>query len=177
LSVTETINNYLDHELAGDLTNVLCTGEARRMLDALPNPWPEDAPKPVEESKPVGDVSWLLKGGSLVVGGAGAIPTADHDTLLAGVRGHWRRPLALQRGDLERTFSMRARAKTTVEDILALLRAGHWPTKDAMARDYGKSHSWTGSVMWFCIREKLVKDTGTWDAIFPAAKPKRKRGV
>lgn len=176
MSVTETINNYLDHELAGDLATVLCTGHAGRLLDALPAPWPEDTPSPT--ATPYSDDlgQFLLKGGPLVVGGSKAIPTAEHDTLLDSVRGRWRRPLTLQRKDFETTFASRERRVVPVEEVLADLRAGKFQTAASLARYYDKAHSWTGSLKWFLLRNELLNNTGEWDKFFPAAKKPKQKG-
>lgn len=102
-------------------------------------------------------------------GGSGAamIPTLDHDTLIAGVRrGHWRMPPALQRQDFARTFRAKDHA-ATFDSVLAKIRAGHFRTAGELARWAGKPHNWTGSLMWLCIREKIVSDTATWHSYFP----------
>lgn len=146
----------MDHsfysELAVDPGRVLTTGpKANAMLDALEEPWTGDDPTP-------------------------ATPTLDHDPLLSSARGRWRMPLTLQRADFERTFAMKERRVVTAEEVLADLRAEKFATPAAMARYYGKRHNWTGSLMWFCIREKLVNNTGEWGTLFPkrpAAKKQR----
>lgn len=98
--------------------------------------------------------------------GAAAIPTLEHDTLLASARGRWRMPPALQRRDFERVFQAKDRT-ASFDSTLARIRAGHFRTAGALARYFGKAHSWTGSLMWLCLREKLVSDTATWHSYFP----------
>jgi hypothetical protein len=184
MSVTATINSYLDNGgLVGELVSVLTTGENWKTPQALPDPWLDETPPPPpprQEIKPIEEIAFLLKGGPVVIGGAYNIPTCDNDPLLASVsrRGRWQRPLALQRKDFETTFSMKERRVVPVEEVLIKLRAGHWPNKAALARYYGKLHSWTNSFKWFLIRERHLASTGEWDALFPkrpATKKPRQR--
>jgi hypothetical protein len=180
MTVTQTINRFLTHELPGELANVLTTGENWKAMQALPDPWEEEPPHsaPPPPLPPAEDTAWMIKGGPLVVGGAAAIPTQDHDTLLDSLRGRWKRPLTLQRKDFEARFAMKERRVVPVEEVLADLRAGKHATVAAMARYFGKPSSWVGSFMWFLIREKLVSDTATFHGYFhkrPASKKPRQR--
>jgi hypothetical protein len=185
-TVTQTINSFLTHDLPGELANVLTTGENWKAMQAIPDPWEEEEPlhsapppPPLPRDEPSEDTAWMTKGGPLVVGGAAAIPTQDHDSLLSSVRGRWKRPLTLQRKDFEARFAMKERRVVPVEEVLADLRAGKHATVAAMARYYGKPSSWIGcSFMWFLIREKLVSDTATFHGYFPkrpASKNPRQR--
>jgi hypothetical protein len=144
--------------LSETIGRVLTTGAERTArLAAIPDAWDEE------------DAGLIV--------GTPHIPTQDHDPLLNSVRGHWRRPLTLQRKDFEARFAMKERRVVPVEEVLADIRAGKFATAAAMARYYGKPPSWVGSFMWFCLREKLVSDTATFHGYFPKRRTRTCRGT
>lgn len=147
---------FYSTELPETLANVLACGDAGKLLQGLPEPWPEHQAK-LFDVKPYG---------------VDAIPTLDGaDSLLASVRVPWRQPKALQRANFEATFRMQARAVVTLEDVLARLRAHIFNTPTDFARFYGKAASWAGSMMWCCLRDGLVPDIKTWRSFFPKVRP------
>lgn len=158
------MNQAFYDTLAVDIGRVLTTGpKAEEALNALERWEPSQGTTGGDEGNP-----------SEIPTGVDAIPTLNHDALLASARGRWRMPIALQRQDFEAVFRMKAGVAVSVEDVLATIHAGTFQTAASLARFYGKRHSWVNSLMWFCLREKLVSDTATWHAYFPKRPPTKK---
>lgn len=167
---------FYSTELVETLSNVLQCGNAGKLLQGLPEPWPEEVrPTPPQTQPPVTLLDTLT---TVKPYGADNIPTLDgSDSLLASVRVRWRRPKALQRKDFELVFRCQARAVVTLEDVLARLRAGIFNTQADLARYYGKQPYWVSSLMYCCLREGLVEDMKTWQAYFPKKRPSLSRKV
>ncbi|MDE3052020.1 MAG: hypothetical protein KGJ48_19220, partial [Nitrospirota bacterium] len=177
-------NNLFYIILTERITHSLLIPPASQLLANLPHPWPEhEALPPMKPAPLVWGAPRRPRGGGGVGGESNPIralsgtalndhedqrrvPDADqYDTLLSGVRGRWRRPPAWQRDQFERI------TKQTLEQLLSGIKAKHWKTPTAMARQYGKLTSWVTTSLKYCfVREGLCSHEEA-DALFP----KRKR--
>lgn len=178
ICVKETANTDQKPDIYAALPSLLAyslsSPSSLALLKNLPEPW-EPAEEPTQKRP-----SEASRYPASVPLGVAAIPTLEHDTLLASTRPAWRRPPTLQLADFERV--VRAKGHSFVS-MLALIRAGHWKTGTAMARFFGKPSTWANQVMWFCLRAGYVTDTATFRGYFPkrritaSALPLRRRRV
>lgn len=154
----ETALDY--SKLSADIANVLCTGDAGKMLAALPELWDDDALPTVPVPSPI-PAAITTPAPALPVRNSflDNIPTDEEDEDL-------RHPATMFDWVAQRKANARKPFMPMFDEICVRVRRGDFATQGAIAKAYNKPELWARQLRAVVVKQGVFRNDAEWWSCF-----------